>query len=146
MRFLSSSSVSIYESQTGTLSACASEFASARMRLRASSVDRSVVRASTSFMFISVSISNDFVGDIIGSVAANAAADAAISTLRTHYTGARSKGYTIDCAHPDQLRTVVNAFSRYCLKIQGKSSLLRPSVVTTLFFLLLTCTTVLPST
>ena len=103
-------SISVSESGLGNLSNCAAEIASARLGLRASSAVRLVVRAFTSFALRSVSVTETFVGDVRGSSAANAAADAVIATLLTRHNGARSKGYTPDCAHPDQLRTVVHVF------------------------------------
>ena len=44
-------------------------------------------------------------------------------------TGSWSKIYTQYFSHPDWLRTVVQAFSKYFSKGQVKSSLLRPSVL-----------------
>ena len=85
---LSSYSISISNSKTGTLSDCEEEFAYTHLRF---SFARSVVRVYTSFSFSSVRGAYDFVGDIRGSAVADVAAAAAIFTLRTRQTGTQSK-------------------------------------------------------
>ena len=101
MLLLYSSSISVSESDPGTLSAYAEEVASTGLCLRESSGDRAVVRVSTEFKFSSTSGADDSVVSVRGSDVANAAAYTLISTLCLYHTGVRSKLYTPDCDQPD---------------------------------------------
>ena len=98
---LFSSSVSVSKSETGNISFCETEVDSVSLGLRASTVARAVVRASTEFTFRYVSGADNFMGNDRGSSAANDAAAAAISTLFKCQTETRSKIYTSDFAQPD---------------------------------------------
>ena len=80
---LYSSTISISESDPGTLSAYVAEAASVRLRLREILVARAVVRSSTAFSFRSVSGADDFVVDVRGSDSTNTEAADTISNLHT---------------------------------------------------------------